>query len=70
MVTNGATATTATVVASISSGAVRNTSLVPRGVIGCLRASLRRSRHGCSTPAPARPSIRARIWRITPHQQR
>ena len=66
MVTNGATATTATVVASISSGAVRNTSLVPRGVMGCLRASLRRSRHGCSTPAPARPSNRARIWRITP----
>ena len=50
VVTNGATAATTRQVATSSSGAVRNTSLVPCGAIGCLRISLRRSRHGCPTP--------------------
>ena len=39
---------------------------MPRGAIGSLRISLRRSRHGWPTPGPARPSSRARICRISP----
>ena len=60
VVANGTTAATTRTVAVSSSGAARKTHPVPPGVIGSLRSSLRRSRQGCATPAPARPSNRAR----------
>ena len=66
VVTNGTTAATATVVASSTQRRDPEQLAGPVGVIGSLRSSLRRSRHGCSTPGPARPSSRARTWRITP----
>src|SRR5699024_6714606 len=44
--TNGATVATTSVVARSTTGAARKIGPVPRGVIGCLRTSLRRSRHG------------------------
>ena len=66
VVTNGATAATTRHVVTSTSGAVRNTSVVPCGATGRLRSSLRRSRHGCPIPAPARPSILARSCRIIP----
>ena len=39
---------------------------VPAARSGSLAISLRTSRHGWPMPAPARPSMRARVWRITP----
>ncbi len=47
-------------------GAAANTTVVPCGVICCLPSCLRRSRQGCSSPPPARPSQRGRTCRIRP----
>ena len=47
-------------------GAAANTTVVPCGVICCLPSCLRRSRQGCRTPPPARPSNAARTCRIRP----
>ncbi len=59
-------ATISSVVPASMAGAAANTMVVPCGVICCLRSCLRRSRHGCITPPPARPSSRARTCRVIP----
>ena len=64
--TSGTIAAISSVVPARIAGAAANTSVVPCGVICCLPSCLRRSRQGCSTPPPARPSNRARTCRITP----
>ena len=64
--TSGAIAAISSVVPASTAGAAANTTVVPRGVICCLPSCLRRSRQGCSTPPPARPSHRARTCRISP----
>ena len=64
--TIGAIAAMSSVVPARIAGAAVNTIVVPCGVICCLPSCLRRSRQGCSTPPPARPSNAARTWRIRP----
>ncbi|CNU42614.1 Uncharacterised protein [Mycobacterium tuberculosis] len=64
--TRGAIAAIKSVVPATITGAAANTIVVPAGVICCLPSCLSRSRHGCSRPAPARPSQRARTCRVIP----
>jgi len=58
--TNGMTAARKTADARRIRGAATNTTLVPSGRVASLRSIFRRSLTGWPTPAPARPSMRAR----------
>ncbi len=66
VVTPGTMTAMTRVLAAIRTGAAVKMIVVPSGRMRCFRSSFRRSRHGCRTPLPARPSSLARTWRVIP----
>ena len=64
--TRGTSTQTKALDATRTTGPTDITQLVPSACSDSLAKSLRRSRHGWRTPAPTRPSSRARTCRMSP----